>query len=201
MVISSNISISTSKAHLLPTQFLHNEFDVNEADEFANHVSNQSPDEISKAISKKRKFGELWGLGRKVMVNAIEDSNEDIYHELLGFFTSIQNRTSLQRVNNEVSNVGEVNKVGSNGCMLGSYSKNCKKKGKSNLNADDSECYEELSTTSTSHESVQDTSDTEESGSSNPMVLISSPMQPIDFQNREHSQRQCSICHRKGHNS
>ncbi|KAF0443228.1 protein far1-related sequence 5-like [Gigaspora margarita] len=119
MVISSNISISTSKAHLLPTQFLHNEFDVNEADEFANHVSNQSPDEISKAISKKRKFGELWGLGRKVMVNAIEDSNEDIYHELLGFFTSIQNRTSLQRVNNEVSNVGEVNKVGSNGCMLG----------------------------------------------------------------------------------
>ncbi|CAG8527148.1 7390_t:CDS:2 [Gigaspora rosea] len=162
IVISSKISISTSKAHILPTQFLQNEFDVNGADKFANRVSNQSPDEISKAISKKRK---------KIMVNAIENSNEDIYHELLGFFTSIQNRTSLQRVNNEVSNVG------SNGCKIGiqnpvkrkskgrpktkrianafeksdiktSYKyklcnkkghniQTCKKKGKSNLNADD----------------------------------------------------------------
>ncbi|CAG8797613.1 5152_t:CDS:1, partial [Gigaspora rosea] len=111
--ISSKISISTSKAHILLTQFLQNEFDVNGANKFANCVSNLSPDEISMAISKKCKFGELWELGRKIIVNAIEDSNEDIYHELLGFFISIQNRTSLQRVNNEVSNVG------SNGCKIG----------------------------------------------------------------------------------
>ncbi|RIB04433.1 hypothetical protein C2G38_2048443 [Gigaspora rosea] len=123
-------------SHILLTQFLQNEFDVNGANKFANCVSNLSPDEISMAISKKCKFGELWELGRKIIVNAIEDSNEDIYHELLGFFISIQNRTSLQRVNNEVSNVG------SNGCKIG---------------------YKELSTTS-SNESVQDMSDTEESG-------------------------------------
>ncbi|CAG8729390.1 11275_t:CDS:2, partial [Gigaspora rosea] len=104
-VISSNISISTSKAHILPTQFLYNDFDVNGTNEFANRVSNQSPDKISKAISKKRKLGKLWELGRKIMINAIEDSNEDIYHELLG--------TLLQRGNSEVSNVG------SNGRMLG----------------------------------------------------------------------------------
>ncbi|CAG8709073.1 10374_t:CDS:2, partial [Scutellospora calospora] len=58
--------------------------------------------------------------------------------------------------------------------------------------------YEELSTTSTSHESVRDMSDTEESvGSSNPVVLISPPTQPINFQYHERIQRQCSVCHGK----
>ncbi|CAG8751204.1 4930_t:CDS:2, partial [Dentiscutata erythropus] len=65
-----------------------------------------------------------------------------------------------------------------------------------------SEDNEESSTTFTSHESVREMSDTEEFVEpSNPVVLISAPTQPIDFQNREHTQRQCSICHRKGHNS
>jgi hypothetical protein len=117
IVISSNILTLTSKTHILPTQFLHSVFDVNRVEEIANHASNQTPDEISKAISKKRKFGELWGLGRKIMVNAIEDSNEDIYHELLGFFTSIQNRTS-QRIINEISDEFN-NNINNNGCIIG----------------------------------------------------------------------------------
>ncbi|CAG8797562.1 19605_t:CDS:2, partial [Cetraspora pellucida] len=119
IVISSDICISTSKAYILPTQFLRSEFDVNGAEEFANCGSNQSPDEISKAISKKHKFSELWGLGKKIMVNAIEDSNEDIYYELLGVFTSIQNRTSLQRVISGVSDVGNFShKINNNSCMI-----------------------------------------------------------------------------------
>ncbi|CAG8797762.1 15595_t:CDS:1, partial [Gigaspora rosea] len=40
------------------------------------------------------------GLGRKIMIEAIEDSNEDTYHELLGFFISIQRKTSQRIINN-----------------------------------------------------------------------------------------------------
>ncbi|CAG8586149.1 23727_t:CDS:2, partial [Dentiscutata erythropus] len=259
IVISSTIFILTSKVHTLPTQFLYSEFNINGA---ANRVSNQSHDEISKAISKKRKFGEFWRLGKKIMVNAIEDSNEEIYHELLSFFTSIQNKTSPQIVNSEASDVGKFSyKINNNGHIIGirnpvkkrskghpklkrianafeksdtktSYkcklcnkkghnSKTCKEKRKSNINTNNkierlsvfdipilitkafvNLGYEELSTTSTSHESIQDISDTEEFIElSNPVVLISSPTQPIDFQNCEHMQRQCSVCHGKGHNS
>ncbi len=61
-------------------------------------------DEISKSISKKRKFGELWELGRKVMVDAIEDDNEDNYHELLKFFVSIQKKSQQSNNNNIDSN-------------------------------------------------------------------------------------------------
>ncbi|KAF0555268.1 protein far1-related sequence 5-like [Gigaspora margarita] len=239
IVISSNISISTSKAHILPTQFLHDEFDVNMAEEFVNN-ENQSPDEIFKTISKKRKFGELWGLGRKIMLNAIEDSSKDLYHELLGFFTSIQNRTLPHRViNSKVNYGGKFNhNINNDSCIVGirnpvkrkskgrpkskrianafeksdtktktSYNcKLCKKRGiiskLAKKNQTLIECYddnEELSTTSTSHENGLDMSDTEEPiGPSNPVVLIS---QPIDFQDREHTQRQYSICHRKEHNS
>ncbi|CAG8641225.1 3355_t:CDS:10, partial [Funneliformis mosseae] len=49
--------------------------------------------EISKSILKKHKFGELWGLGRKVMVDAIEDDNEENYCELLRVFLSIQKKS------------------------------------------------------------------------------------------------------------
>ena len=82
---------SASKIHSLPIRFLRSsnsyEFDANQVNEVV--ISN---DEISKAISKKHKFGELWDLERKIIIDAIEDSNEDIYHELLKFFSSIQRR-------------------------------------------------------------------------------------------------------------
>ncbi|RIB22906.1 hypothetical protein C2G38_2293167 [Gigaspora rosea] len=70
-------------------------------------------------------------------------------------------------------------------------------------NDDTSSNYEnssdgELSTTSTS---VREVSDTIESGASAVMVLILPPKQPINFQNCENTQRQCSVCHRKGHNA
>ncbi|CAG8727766.1 21901_t:CDS:2 [Cetraspora pellucida] len=185
--ISSNVLKSTSKVHLLPTQFLHNGFDVNRVEEFVNSVSSQSPNKISKTILKKRKFGELWGLGRKVMINAIENNNEDIYHELLGFFTSIQKRTS-QRIINEFSEFNY--NINNKGCIMGiqnpierrpkghpkskrivnalekfdtkmSYKcKLCKKKGH---NSHEDSNNEESSTTSTSHEYIREISDTEES--------------------------------------
>ncbi|KAF0458837.1 protein far1-related sequence 5-like [Gigaspora margarita] len=99
----------TSKAHILPIQFLHGEFDINIAEEFVNN-ENQSLDKIYKTISKKRKFGELWELGRKIIINAIENSSKDFYYELLGFFTSIQNRILPHRVFiSKVNNDSEFN--------------------------------------------------------------------------------------------
>ncbi|CAG8496180.1 27303_t:CDS:2, partial [Dentiscutata erythropus] len=88
IVVSLDALASTSKTHPLPTQFY--ESDINRFEEST--VLGQSHDEISKAISKKHKFGELWGLGKKIMVDAIEDNNDDIYHELLRFFSSIKKR-------------------------------------------------------------------------------------------------------------
>ncbi|RIB25198.1 hypothetical protein C2G38_2031268 [Gigaspora rosea] len=89
------------------------------AEEFVNN-ENQSPDEIFKTISKKRKFGELWGLGRKIMINANEDSSKDLYHELLGFFTSIQNKALLHRVIiSKVNDDGEFNhNINNDGCIV-----------------------------------------------------------------------------------
>ncbi|CAG8594821.1 2611_t:CDS:2 [Funneliformis mosseae] len=51
---------------------------------------------ISKTISKKRKFGELWGLRKKVMVDVIEDNNEDNYHEFLEVFLSLQKKITTK---------------------------------------------------------------------------------------------------------
>ncbi|CAG8823367.1 10622_t:CDS:1, partial [Cetraspora pellucida] len=107
IVVSSNILILTLKAHILPTKFLYSEFDVNRV-ELANCVSNQSVDKILKAISKKHKFDKLWRLEKKVMINAIEDNNEKVYHKLLEFFILIQNKTS-QRVINELSDFDKLN--------------------------------------------------------------------------------------------
>lgn len=76
------------KSIFLLTQFLYNKFNVNKAKKFTNCGSNQLSDEISKVILKKYKFSKLWKL-EKIMVNAIEDSNKDIYYELFGFFISI----------------------------------------------------------------------------------------------------------------
>ncbi|CAG8468375.1 1240_t:CDS:2, partial [Gigaspora rosea] len=105
IVISSNTLVSTSKTHFLPTQFIElSKFDTGTLETLANSGSGQSYKEITKTISKKRKFGEIWGLGRKIIVNAIEDSNDDIYHEVLEFFLSIQSKTLQRIVNNNMGN-------------------------------------------------------------------------------------------------
>lgn len=82
----------------MPTRFIQpSTFDANRIGEFGIN----SNDEISKVISKKRKFGELFGIGRKIIVDVIEDDDEDTYYEVLGFFHSIQQkRKSQQRIIN-----------------------------------------------------------------------------------------------------
>ncbi|CAG8777762.1 25201_t:CDS:2, partial [Cetraspora pellucida] len=165
--ISSNVLKSTSKVHLLSTQFLHNGFDVNRVEEFVNR------------------------LGRKVMINAIENNNEDIYHELLEFFTSIQKRTS-QRIINKFSEFNY--NINNNGCIMGiqnpierrpkgrpkskrivnalekfntkmSYKcKLCKKRGHNSKTCHEDSNNEESLATSTSHEYIREISNSEESG-------------------------------------
>jgi len=74
----------------LPAQFLQaSSSDANQIGVFGTTNNN---DEISKAISKKRKFGELFGLGRKILVDVIEDSDDDTYCEVLEFFQSIRQK-------------------------------------------------------------------------------------------------------------
>ena len=51
--------------------------------------TNNNNSEVSRVISKKRKFGELFGLRKKIMVDVIEEGNKDTYYEVLGFFWSI----------------------------------------------------------------------------------------------------------------
>ncbi|CAB4405057.1 unnamed protein product [Rhizophagus irregularis] len=65
--------------------------------------------EVSKVISKKRKFGELFGLGRKIISDVIEDGDEETYNEVLNFLQSIQQRR--QRIFHNNNNVN-VNIVG-----------------------------------------------------------------------------------------
>ncbi|CAB4431246.1 unnamed protein product [Rhizophagus irregularis] len=90
VVISLNAL--ASKNHTLPTQFLRpSNSDVNQIGEFGTSADNY---EISKVISKKRKFGELFGLGKKIMVDIIEEDDEDTYYEVLEFFQSIQQKRS-----------------------------------------------------------------------------------------------------------
>ncbi|CAG8770649.1 21660_t:CDS:2, partial [Gigaspora margarita] len=112
----SNI-LTSLKVCILLAQFLDNEFSTNRVEESANCVSSQLPNEISKAISKKCKFNELWGLGRKAITDAIEDNNKHIYHELLRLFTSIQKKT-LQKIINNISVDGFNNSTNNNSCIL-----------------------------------------------------------------------------------
>ncbi|CAG8534840.1 5560_t:CDS:2, partial [Scutellospora calospora] len=190
--ISLNILISTSKVHSLPIQFLYNRFDVNRVEEFANKLE------------------------RKVIINAIKNNNEDINHELLGFFILIQKRT-LQRIINEISSIDEFNyNINNNSCIIGiqnsikrrpkGYFKlkriaNTFEKSDTKMSYEDSN-YKELLATSTSHEYVQEILDTEESDirPSNVMILISIPIQLIDFQNYENTQKKY-VCHKKDHNA
>ena len=102
-----------SKTHSLSIRFLQSsslcEFNTDRVREVA--ISN---DEISKVISKKRKFGELWGLGRKIIIDAIENSDEDIYNELLEFFLLVQRR-SLPRI---IDDNHSVNNTNNNNIMM-----------------------------------------------------------------------------------
>ena len=46
--------------------------------------------EVLKVISKKCKFGELFGLGRKIITDVIEYDDKETYNEVLEFLQSIQ---------------------------------------------------------------------------------------------------------------
>ncbi len=81
------------KKHLLPTWFLQPSFDANQIRE---KTSNDS--KVSKVISKKWKFGELFGIKKKIMANVVEESNEDTYHKVLEFFQSIQQKILWQGI-------------------------------------------------------------------------------------------------------
>ncbi|CAB5365996.1 unnamed protein product [Rhizophagus irregularis] len=85
-VAISSMKMSALKTHFLPTQFLNSNGSAIQVGASAINT------EITKSISKKRKFGELWGLGRKVMVDVIENNNEDTYRELCEVFLSIQKK-------------------------------------------------------------------------------------------------------------
>ncbi|PKY50787.1 hypothetical protein RhiirA4_424013 [Rhizophagus irregularis] len=85
-VAISSMTMSALKTHSLPTQFLNSNGSAIQVGASAINT------EITKSISKKRKFGELWGLGRKVMVDVIENNNEDTYRELCEVFLSIQKK-------------------------------------------------------------------------------------------------------------
>ena len=45
-------------------------------------------------------------MGRKIIIDAIEDDNEDIYNELFEFFSSIQKR-SFQRIINDNHDIND----------------------------------------------------------------------------------------------
>jgi hypothetical protein len=99
-----SLNVSASKEHSLPTQFLQqSRSDVNQIENFG--TSNVGAyDEVSKVISKKRKFGELFGLGKKIIVDVIEDSDEETYHEVFEFFQSIQQKRSQRIIGNSSGN-------------------------------------------------------------------------------------------------
>ncbi|RIB30123.1 hypothetical protein C2G38_2153422 [Gigaspora rosea] len=83
IVIFSNTLISISKTYFLPTQFIESsKFDARKVEMFANSGLGQPYEQIAKAISKKRKFSEIWGLERKIIVDIVKDNNDDIYYEV-----------------------------------------------------------------------------------------------------------------------
>ncbi|CAG8676456.1 24158_t:CDS:2 [Gigaspora rosea] len=119
---------------------------------FANSCLGQPYEEIAKAILKKYKFGELWGLGRKIIVDAIEelveDSNDDINHKVFEFFLLIQSKTSQRIVSRSKSSSKRIKNVlkkpnikPKNKCRIckqkGHNSKTCKKKELSDVNSNE----------------------------------------------------------------
>ncbi|CAB4473779.1 unnamed protein product [Rhizophagus irregularis] len=91
VVISLNTS--ASKKHSLPTQFLQQS-----SRQIGEIGTSNDNSEISRAISKKRKFGELYGLGRKLVVDVIEEGDEDTYNEVLEFFRSTRQKISQRNL-------------------------------------------------------------------------------------------------------
>jgi hypothetical protein len=88
-------NIPASKEHSLPTQFLQqSSSDANQIENF-----DKTYEEVSNVISKKRKFGELFGFGKKIIADVIEDNDEETYQEVLEFFQSIQQKRSQRIIN------------------------------------------------------------------------------------------------------
>ncbi|CAG8585007.1 9168_t:CDS:2, partial [Scutellospora calospora] len=116
------------KDGLQGTEISNNKFVVVSL-EFANKVvSEQSPNEISKAISKKCKFGELWGLERKIIVNTIENNNDDIYNELSVFFYHPK-KSDSKRIKSVIENFNTKTQYKCKVCkQKGHNSKTCKEK-------------------------------------------------------------------------
>ncbi|CAG8501732.1 15557_t:CDS:10 [Funneliformis mosseae] len=91
-----SLNASTSKNYSLPTRFLQPlSFDSNQIGEI--RTINDS-NKISSIILKKRKFRELFGLGKKIMSDVVEKGNENTYHEVLEFFRSIQQKMLQHRI-------------------------------------------------------------------------------------------------------
>ncbi|CAB4482290.1 unnamed protein product [Rhizophagus irregularis] len=91
VVISLNTS--ASKKHSLPTQFLQQS-----SRQIGEIGTSNDNSKISRVISKKRKFGELYGLGRKLVVDVIEEGDENTYNEVLEFFRSIRWKISQRNL-------------------------------------------------------------------------------------------------------
>ncbi|RGB22674.1 hypothetical protein C1646_677678 [Rhizophagus diaphanus] len=91
--------------HILPSQFLS----PDSIDAIQIELSQIGDIEVSKVILKKRKFGELFSLGRKIISDVIEDGDEETYNEVLNFLQSIQQRR--QRIFHNNNNVN-INIVG-----------------------------------------------------------------------------------------
>ncbi|CAB4429759.1 unnamed protein product [Rhizophagus irregularis] len=62
------LNASASKKHSLPSQFLQQS--SRQIEEIGTR-SNDNSDEISRVISKKHKFGELYGLGRLMLLKKV----------------------------------------------------------------------------------------------------------------------------------
>lgn len=155
-VVISNLP--SKENHILPSQFSR----PDSIDVIQPESSRVGDIEASKVISKKRKFGELFGLGRKIITDVIEDGDEETYNEVLEFLQSIQQRQRILHDNNvNVNIVGIQNPVArtqkgrpklkrTKGALeessnksqhkckickqLGHNSKTCKGKGKENQN-------------------------------------------------------------------
>ncbi|CAB5373677.1 unnamed protein product [Rhizophagus irregularis] len=97
------ISLNTlaSKNHTLLTQFLRpSNSDVNQIGEFGTSADNY---EISKVISKKRKFGKLFGLGKKIMKRSqiiVGDNSSGDYNN--GNLPEIQSNNGIIKIQNPI---------------------------------------------------------------------------------------------------